>query len=452
MLAALQYLCYPKLIMIYQDVLQNPEQFDFTVDSLGTGTFQSPVRGRTFIADDEFVTFASQVKNIKSLLNKPITFPAFQKAGPRQKIFFDPAKCRAGIVTCGGLCPGLNNVIKGLVTVLSQEYGSTSITGFMYGYQGLLKTSQYKPVELTVQMVDTIHRDGGTILGSSRENQDTIELVDTLVRLNIDMLFCVGGDGTQRGAADLVDEIKKRNLPISIIGIPKTIDNDLRFVEKTFGFETAVHTASEVITSAHNEAEGADNGIAIVKLMGRDSGFIAASATLANSVVDFCLIPEIEFTLDELCKAVKRRLDLAHHAVIVVAEGAGQTLFSGLPTTKDAAGNILKHDIGSLLKDELSKYFKKNDQKVSIKYLDPSYHIRSVAAIANDAIFCYLLAENAVHAAFAGKTGMVAGFWNNYFTHVPMRLAIHQRQKIDVEGALWKGVITATRQNDYFGI
>jgi len=441
--------------MIYANVLQAPDDFKFEVQSLGECSIDSPVRGRDFVDDNEQITFASQVKNINMLMNKAKVFPAFQKAGPRTRIFHEPALSNAAIITCGGLCPGLNNVIKGLVTVLYHDYNVKSILGFKYGYQGLVPKYNHLPIQLTPLTVDEIHKSGGTILGSSRGNQDAAEMVDTLERMNINLLFCIGGDGTLRGARAIADEIFRRKLLISVIGIPKTIDNDLSFIEKTFGFETAVHTAVDIITSAHNEAGGADSGIGIVKLMGRDSGFIAAAATLANSVVDFCLVPEIDLTLEGehgLFRALERKLDKANHAVIVVAEGAGQDLFRATEMKKDASGNILKHDVGVFLKDEIGGYFKRSGRDVSIKYLDPSYHIRSVAAISSDAIFCYLLAENAIHAAMAGKTSIVIGHWNNYFTHVPINIATHERQKIDLDGALWKGVLSSTRQNDYFGI
>jgi 6-phosphofructokinase 1 len=441
--------------MIYEDILKNPDQCSFAVHSLGSCSEVSPLRGRRFVDDQEQITFASQVKNICSLQQRAKVFPAFQKAGPRAKIFHCPANTRAAIVTCGGLCPGLNNVIKGLVTVLFHDYEVTAIKGFRYGYQGLVAKYRHAPMDLTPGLVDEIHKSGGTILGSSRGDQDPGAMVDTLEAMHINLLFCIGGDGTLRGAKAIADEIARRKRPISVIGIPKTIDNDLRFIEKTFGFETAVQAADEIITCAHNEAEGADNGIGIVKLMGRDSGFIAAAGTLANSVVDFCLVPEINFSLEGehgLCKAVERKLAESRHAVIVVAEGAGQSLFAGVQAKKDASGNLLKHDIGVLLNDEMGRHFKKLGQDVSIKYLDPSYHIRSVAANSADAIFCYLLAENAVHAAMAGITGIVIGHWNNYFTHVPIELATGERQKIDLDGALWNGVLSATQQNIFFRI
>ncbi len=439
--------------MIYANVLTNPDQFDFDIPTLGKCAIESPVKGREFTDDEERICFASQVKNIVALMKNAKSFPAFQKAGPRARIYHDPAWSHAAIITCGGLCPGLNNVIKGIVNVLHYDYHVKTIYGIKYGYQGLVPSFGHSPLHLNPDVVDDIHKVGGTILGSSRGNQGEEEMVDTLERMNINMLFCIGGDGTLRGARDIANEIKRRKLSIGVIGIPKTIDNDLSFIEKTFGFETSVHTAFEIISSANNEAVGAYNGIGIVKLMGRDSGFIAAAATLANSVVDFCLVPEIDFPLEGkggFLPALERKLDKAHHAVIVVAEGAGQSLFKGLGQTKDASGNILKHDIGIYLKDEINRYFKKVKKEASVKYLDPSYHIRSVAAIPSDAIFCHLLAENAVHAAMAGKTNMVIGHWNNFFTNVPIALATHERRKIDLDGALWKGVLATTRQNDFF--
>jgi len=441
-------------MFIYEQVVQNPGKYDFGIDSLGPCTIESPIKEGEFVTDEDLIAFSSQVKNIRKLIAGG-TFPAFQKAGPREKIFHDPAWSRAAIVTCGGLCPGLNDVIKGLVKVLWCGYGVRNIYGIRYGYQGLVPRYRHEPLILTPEVVDGIHEQGGTILGSSRGNQDVGEMVDTLVRMHINILFTIGGDGTLKGARDIALEAQKRNLPISVVGIPKTIDNDLAFVERTFGFETAVYQTFDIITCAHNEAEGAYNGISIVKLMGRDSGFIAAAATIANSVVDFCLIPEVDFDLEGehgLYAAVERCLEKNHHTVIVVAEGAGQKFFAGHEKVKDASGNVLHEDIGAFLKNELNRYLKSRKIDFSIKYFDPSYLIRSVPAQGTDAIFCALLAEHAVHAAMAGKTNCLIGHWNNFFTHVPIPLATIERRKIYPGEALWKGVLAVTRQNDYFGV
>ena len=275
-------------------------------------------------------------------------------------------------------------------------------------------------------------------------------MVNELQERKINLLFCIGGDGTLKGAQAIAEEANKRQANISMNGVPKTIDNDLGFVEKTFGFETSVQVASEIITSAHHEAEGAENGIGIVKLMGRDSGFIAATASLANSVVDFCLIPETPVQIDGpkgICAAIHNRLQQNNHAVVVVAEGTGQHLFKNSENRIDASGNILKDDIGELLKGKIAAYFKTNNVPISIKYLDPSYHIRSVSANAADAVFCYLLAEYAVHAGMSGKTNLVIGYWNNFFTHVPIHLATKERRMVDLDSALWRGVVSATQQD-----
>ena len=440
--------------MAYDNVLQNPDTFNFEIQTLGEASHTNPSSQEIFIEDSERIIFSSQLKNLNHQLKTCKKLPAFEKAGARQKIFHHPEATRAAIITCGGLCPGLNNVIKGLVNVLEQDYGVRDILGIRYGYKGLTKKSTHEPIPLNSAVVDEIHKQGGTILGSSRGNQDPEIMVNELQERKINLLFCIGGDGTLKGAQAIAEAANKRQANISVIGVPKTIDNDLGFVEKTFGFETSVQVASEIITSAHHEAEGAENGIGIVKLMGRDSGFIAATASLANSVVDFCLIPETPVRIDGpkgICAAIQHRLQQNNHAVIVVAEGAGQHLFKNNENRIDASGNVLKDDIGELLKGEIAVYFKTNNMPISIKYLDPSYHIRSVSANAADAVFCYLLAEYAVHAGMSGKTNLVIGYWNNFFTHVPIHLATKERRMVELDSALWRGVVSATQQDKTFG-
>ena len=439
--------------MAYENVLQNPDTFNFEIQKLGEASHANPSSQEIFIEDSEKIIFSSQLKNLNHQLKTCKNLPAFEKAGARKKIFHKPESTRAAIITCGGLCPGLNNVIKGLVNVLEQDYGVRDIVGIRYGYKGLTKKSTHEPIPLNSAVVDEIHKQGGTILGSSRGNQDPETMVNELQERKINLLFCIGGDGTLKGAQAIADAANKRQANISVIGVPKTIDNDLGFVEKTFGFETSVQVASEIITSAHHEAEGAENGIGIVKLMGRDSGFIAATASLANSVVDFCLIPETPVQIDGpkgICAAIQNRLQQNNHAVIVVAEGAGQHLFKNSENRIDASGNVLKDDIGELLKGEIAAFFKTNHVPISIKYLDPSYHIRSVSANAADAVFCYLLAEYAVHAGMSGRTNLVIGYWNNFFTHVPIHLATKERRMVDLDSALWRGVVSATQQDKTF--
>jgi 6-phosphofructokinase 1 len=437
--------------MTQEDILHNPEQYNLSIETVGKGTLKSPMKGIQFVSEEDRVGLTTDVKRIEDFYKKKIAVPSLEAAGPRETIFHDPAWTRAGIVTCGGLCPGLNNVIKGLVQVLWFDYGVRNIFGIPYGYRGLNPQYGYPPITLNPDVVDSIQEDGGTILGSSRGMQDPGTMVDTLMRLNINVLFCIGGDGTLRGAHAIAEEIKKRRQPISVIGIPKTIDNDLNLIDKTFGFETAVLSATDVITSAHNEANGAFNGLGLVKLMGRDSGFIAAYAALATTVVNFCLVPEVPFTLEGLFKALESRYSSGKtHAVIVVAEGAGQELFKDQEERRDASGNILKNDIGEFLTEKINEHFKKVGKEVNIKYFDPSYMVRSIPAKGTDAIFCFQLAESAVHAGMAGKTDMVVGSMNGMFTHVPIEYAVSERKKIDPNGTLWHAVLGATRQQDYF--
>lgn len=441
--------------MNQDDILANPSAFDLSISCVGEPTLESPMLGQRFVDETTRVSLSVDVRQMQTFCGSCSSIPSLEIAGPRQRLFHDPAWSRAAIVTCGGLCPGLNIVIKGIVQTLYFDYGVRNIFGLRYGYRGLNPQYGLSPIKLDPETVDSIHEDGGTILGSSRGNQDVGVMVDTLMRLNINMLFCIGGDGTLRGAHEIAEEVKRRKQPISVIGIPKTIDNDLNLVDRTFGFETSVLSAAEVITNAHNEANGAYNGMGLVKVMGRDSGFIAAYASLASSVANFCIIPEVPFELEGehgLFKAIERRYyDLGKtHAVMVVAEGAGQNLFQNLPEVRDASGNVLKHDIGPFLTEKINAYFKSQGKEISIKYFDPSYIIRSVPAKGTDAIFCFQLAANAAHAAMAGKTDMVVGIMNGQFTHVPISYATSERKKVDPEGPLWHAVLGATRQNDYF--
>ncbi|MCX6253750.1 MAG: ATP-dependent 6-phosphofructokinase [Bacteroidia bacterium] len=430
---------------------------DFLVTSLGKGGVVSPLKHTQradnpvykFVDDSERILYDISLENFNRCRETGEMPVSFEKAGPRENIFFEPAKTKVGIVTCGGLCPGLNNVIRSLVNELYYRYGISRVLGIKYGYEGLISKYNHPVIELTASMVSEIHLTGGTFLGSSRGNQDVEKMVDTLEIMNINILFCIGGDGTLHGAHALHEEIEKRKLKICVAGIPKTIDNDIDLIQKSFGFETAFSIANDIIRNAHNEASGAFNGIALVKLMGRDSGFIAASAALSIQEVNFVLIPEITFDLfgqRGFLQVLKKRLEERQHAVIVVAEGAGQEFFETSNKDKDASGNIKHKDIGVYLKEKISEDFKKQGFPHSIKYIDPSYIIRSAPANANDSKFCNLLAQNAVHSALAGKTDFVVGFWNNQFTLMPIPMVVQKRKRIDVEGELWWNVLEATGQ------
>ena len=421
------------------------QDLDFSIPRLAECRIPSPMRGLRFVRDDERILYGSDLVEIKSYLDQGKDPPVFELAGPREQIYFDPYKLSCGIVTCGGLCPGLNDVVRAIVLSLHFHYGVKSIYGFPYGYEGLTHTQGHRPIELTPQVVSRIHEHGGTILGSSRGGQDVREMVDTLERMHIGILFTIGGDGTLRGAHAIAEEVKKRGLKISVVGIPKTIDNDISYVQTSFGFQTAVSEARRATYAAHSEAEGARNGIGLVKLMGRDSGFIAAYAALADSQVNICLVPEIRFTIEGFLKALRERLDARGHAVVVVAEGAGHDLPAAV-VGNDASGNTRYRDIGVALRERIGEYCTSLGMETSLKYIDPSYTIRSLPANAFDAAFCLLLGHNAVHAGMSGRTDMVVGSWKNSFTHIPISLAVSERKKIDPHGWLWRSVLTSTGQ------
>ena len=418
---------------------------NFAISKLGECRIPSPMKGVHFVTDDEKVLYHGKLQELESYLRDGKAPPHFEMAGPREKIYFDPSKLKCGIVTCGGLCPGINDVIRAVVLSLHYHYGVRTVFGFRYGYEGLTYRYGHEPLELTPAVVDDLHQQGGTVLGSSRGPQQVSEMVDTLEQMNIGLLFTIGGDGTLRGAQGIAEEIGRRGLRIGVIGIPKTIDNDISYIQQTFGFETAVSEATEAIYSAHAEAAGARNGVGLVKLMGRHSGFIAAYATLANSDVNYCLVPEVRFTLDAFLQALKKRLEGRRHAVVVAAEGAGQDLLEA-NAERDASGNIRLGDIGTFLRDQINDYFKKAEMEVSVKYIDPSYTIRSMPANPHDSAFCLMLGHNAVHAGMAGRTGMVVGNWRAEFTHVPIAAAVSERKQIDPRGRLWTGVVSTTGQ------
>ena len=433
------------------------EKDRFEIRNLGPATLPSPLplsnkagdQLFNFVTDADRVVFNTAFRDFSRCLQTGDAPQAVEKAGPRDKIFFEPRKTTAAIVTCGGLCPGINNVIRSLVMGLYYFYGVKKIIGIPYGYQGLSLDNPHPYYDLTPEKVRDIHQFGGTMLGSSRGGQEVSEMVDTLISLRVDMLFTIGGDGTLKGSDAIGQEIARRGLKIAVVGIPKTIDNDIDLIDKSFGFETAYDVASPIIRDAHNEAKGAYNGIAIVKLMGRDSGFIAASAAMSMPEVNFLLVPELPFKLegrDGFLKLLERRLKAKQHAVIVVAEGAGQHLFEEESSVRDASGNIKHQDIGIFLKDRIGEYFHGQGTEVTIKYIDPSYIIRSAPANASDSIFCNRLAYQAVHGAMAGKTRFVVGLLNNQLVYLPISEVVLRRKKIDLEGEFWFAALQSTGQ------
>jgi 6-phosphofructokinase 1 len=397
-----------------------------------------------FVTDDTFVRYHVEVRG-----EGPDEDLLFEKAGPREAVFFDPARTRAAIVTCGGLCPGLNNVIRSAFLELYHNYGVRDVMGIRYGFRGLNPDAGLDLLRLTPDRVENIAESGGTILGTSRGHQDAGVMVDTLEREGINLLLCLGGDGTQRGAHRIYEAVTRRGLPIAIVGIPKTIDNDVQFCQVTFGYNTAIDAARVALRSAHWEARSAFNGVGLLKCMGRESGFIAVGATLASGDVNFTLIPEIPFRLEGpggFLEALEKRLQRRHHAVVVVAEGAGQDLFEAVRDERDASGNIRYHDIGLFLKQRITEHFTARSIPIDLKYIDPSYVIRAVPANCHDSLLCDQLARRAVHAGMSGRTDLIVGFWNRSFMHVPIPLATASTKRIDPDGEHWASVLSATGQ------
>lgn len=418
----------------------------FQVTTLGERAVESPLKRRQFTPDGARVQI--DIDFVEGQSPPPAT--AFEKAGPRERVYFEASKSRAAIVTCGGLCPGLNNVIRHLYYTLRDGYGVPSVLGVRHGYLGLAPDAPLPPQELSADWVEAIHHHGGTMLGTSRGRQDPGVMIDALQKQSVNLLFPIGGDGTQRGAHAIAEEAQRRGYDLAVVGVPKTIDNDIQYCFQTFGFASAVAEAERVIDRAHVEAKSVPRGVGLVKLMGREAGFIAAAATIASGEVNFCLVPEEPLDLDGptgFLARLGRRLDARGHAVVVVAEGAGQKHFAEhAPKGHDKSGNIKLHDIGLLLKERIAEHFDSIDRPIGMKYFDPSYYIRSVHANATDSILTERFARHAVHAAMAGKTDLLVGFWNGRIVHVPLAASVGQKRHLEPNSELWTAVEAITGQ------
>jgi 6-phosphofructokinase 1 len=431
-----------------------PTLSELNIENLGGCTFKSPLNGRNmrFSRDTQRVVLPSLAQELSSYLDQRENIPTFELAGARQQLYFNPVEVRCAVITCGGICPGLNDVIRSITLTAIESYGVKEVWGFRFGFAGLSKNSPLPPQRLTPDTIRNIQDSPGTVLGSSRGPQDAQDMVNTLLKYEINMLFTIGGEGTIQGASLIAEEIKRRNLKISVIGIPKTIDNDISWIERSFGFATAVEAAKEVLNAAHAEATSAFNGVGLVKLMGRHSGFIAAHATLATANVNFCLVPEVPFQLEGeygLLMALEKRLERRNHALIVVGEGAGQYLIEDGQEELDPSGNVKLKDIGQFIQNRIKKHFSDRNIPLTIKYIDPSYTIRSLPANAVDSEFCVLLGQCAVHAAMAGKTSMVIGKWNQHFTHIPNNIVVQERKQVELSSETWQTVLALTHQPEF---
>jgi 6-phosphofructokinase 1 len=440
------------------------EIYDFTVDTLGECKSPSPIGLASQLGEfkAKYVTDDSWVRYDVNVFSDSVAVPKkspgqgkknppnlLERAGPREFIYFNPQHVNAGICSCGGLCPGINDVIRSVVRCLYHRYNVKRIRGIRYGFSGFFPESGFEPIDLTPDVVDDIHKTGGSFIGTSRGGGDRVsDIVDAIEALNMNMMFIIGGDGTQRGSLEIAEEIERRGLKVAVVGIPKTIDNDVSFIGRTFGFDTAVAKATEAVAAAHMEAHSHLGGIGLIKLMGREAGFIATYTALASHEANFCLIPEIPFDLEGpngFLSRLKERLAESRHAVVIVAEGAGQEHMKSTDET-DASGTIKLNDIGVYLRDKITAYCKTEGIPFTLKYIDPSYQIRSAITEPSDSVYCERLGSNAVHAAMAGKTKVLIGLVNDKYVHIPIRLAVQKRKRVDPTGALWRDALDVTGQ------
>jgi len=429
---------------------------DLVVRSLGERKISSPLEqlmaqctpGHAFYSDDHRVLVKHELPDVERHIKEKTEFPCFEVAGPRKKIFFEPSQTNCAIVTCGGLCPGLNDVIRAIVMQAYYRYGVRRIYGIPYGFEGLIPEYGHAVFNLTPDSISSIHEFGGTWLGTSRGPQDVLRMVDRLQELDVNILFVIGGDGSQRGALAIEQEARRRGARLAVVGVPKTIDNDMIYMDKSFGYETAAAAAVQAVHAAHTEARSARGGIGLVKLMGRHSGFIACAAAIASGEVNCVLIPEVPFALEGdhgFLEIMRQRVVSRGHAVVIVAEGAGQEYVGGSGQT-DASGNVRLGDIGHFLRDRLTEHFRKCQTTLTLKYIDPSYMIRSVPASPQDRIYCMRLGQAAVHAAMAGKTGIIVARWHSVYVHVPIAVATSARRTVDPGKDIWLSVLESTGQ------
>jgi 6-phosphofructokinase 1 len=435
---------------------------DLNITNLGPREIPFPGSGRDFApegtcwhSDGDRIVLNDHIDSVREAMKNDIDPPSIELAGPRREIYFKPEEACIAIVTCGGLCPGINDVIRSIVMQAWYAYGVRQILGIQYGFEGLDPAFGHKPIEFTPDKVMNITTFGGSILGTSRGKRDVKVMVNRLEALGVNILFVIGGDGSQKGAQAIYQETSSRGNRMAILGVPKTIDNDIMFMDRSFGYQTAFAAAFHAVTAAHTEARGARNGLGLVKLMGRDSGFIACSAALATGEANAVLIPEVPFKLEGpngLFEMIEQRIASRGHAVVITAEGAGQELITDAQQATDASGNKLHADIGLFLKERITSHFKEKKIELNLKYIDPSYIIRSVPAAPEDRIFCLNLGRHAVHAGMAGKTGMVVARWHQSFVHLPMSLVTRGRRKVDPTGDLWRSVVESTGQPAHMGV
>jgi len=385
----------------------------------------------------------------------------FLRAGPRKSLYWDPKKTKAAIVNCGGLCPGLNSVIRELVMSLDM-YGCKDIYGIVGGYKGVMEPEKW--LKLTPKYVEEMHVKGGSFLVSDRGNPPHLDMAKMYQKHGINQVYIIGGDGTAKGAMQTyeqmlgprpgkgykgVDLMQAIDHGCSMCSIPKTIDNDIPVLDFTFGFHTAVAKAVEAIDTAYTEATCNANCMGLVKLMGRHAGFIAMYACIAARHVDLCLISEMDVDMEEVKKYIAEKMKTQKYCTVVIAEGLGDTLIQGGGV--DAGGNKTLADVGPWFKKQIEAHMKATGAPFTCKYIDPSYIIRAAPPDAFDSVYCSNLAQSAVHGCFAGYTGFCVGKYANHYAMLPIdEITSRKSRTVNVRGRWFSRLMFTTKQPPMF--
>jgi ATP-dependent phosphofructokinase / diphosphate-dependent phosphofructokinase len=336
---------------------------------------------------------------------------------------------KIGVLTGGGDCPGLNAVIRAVVRKGTFHY-EDEFLGFLEGWRGLLED---KTMDLGLSAVGGILPRGGTILRTSRTNPGKNpgglqQCSENLKKHGCDALIAIGGDDTLSVAKKLFD------LGVKVVGVPKTIDNDLSGTDFTFGFDTAVNIATEAIDRVHTTAE-AHNRVIVVEVMGRDSGWIATYSGIAGGA-DVILIPEVPFDIDEVAELIRQRHSRGKYSSIVVAAEGSRFAdgiekhggLSALGAGKDDFGHLRLGGIGSTLASEIEKRTGFETRSVVLGHIQ-----RGGSPSAYDRVLATRYGLGAIDMVHRGEFGQMAALRGNKIISIPLAEAIASNRKVDKE-------------------
>jgi ATP-dependent phosphofructokinase / diphosphate-dependent phosphofructokinase len=329
---------------------------------------------------------------------------------------------RIGVLTGGGDCPGLNPTIRAIVRRAMEE--DISVVGVKNGWKGLIDTDV---AELSLESVSGILPKGGTILGTSRTNPyknkgDVDKVKKNLASLKIDAVIAIGGDDTLGVAWKLSEE------GLKMVGVPKTIDNDLSCTDFTFGFDTAVNIVMEAIDRLHTTAES-HHRIMVVEVMGRHAGWIATYAGIAGGA-DIVLIPEVIVDMDEVCETIKKRHQRGKDfSLVVVAEGAKLKEHDLVVKTqkKDAFGHVLLGGIGNIIGQELEKRTGFETRVTVLGHIQ-----RGGSPTAFDRVLATRFGVKAVELVLKGEFAKMVALKGNDIVSVPLKDAVGTLKTVDM--------------------